>query len=66
MPATRAAVLLYFEPASAVIFGWLLLDQEPTLSMLVGGALVVLAGVLVARIPMAPELPPVEVADAAR
>jgi drug/metabolite transporter (DMT)-like permease len=66
LPATRAAVLLYFEPASAVIFGWLLLDQEPTLSMLVGGALVVLAGLLVARIPMAPELPPVEVADAAR
>ncbi|MEA3054733.1 MAG: hypothetical protein QOD30_165 [Actinomycetota bacterium] len=66
LPATRAAVLLYLEPASAVLFGWVLLDEKPTFSMLVGGALVVAAGVLVARIPMAPELPPVEVADAAR
>jgi drug/metabolite transporter (DMT)-like permease len=65
--ATRAAVLLYLEPASAVVYGWLLLDEEPTVSMLLGGALVVAAGVLVARTPMAPELPPVltEVADAA-
>jgi len=66
LPATRAAVLLYLEPASAVLFGWVLLHEEPALSMLFGGALVVAAGVLVARIPMAPELPPVEVTDAAR
>jgi drug/metabolite transporter (DMT)-like permease len=66
LPATRAAVLLYLEPASAVVFGWVLLDESPSILMLVGGALVVVAGVLVARIPMAPELPPVEVADAAR
>jgi drug/metabolite transporter (DMT)-like permease len=59
MPATRAAVLLYLEPASAVLFGWLLLDERPTVSMLVGGALVVGAGVLVARTPVAPEVPPV-------
>jgi drug/metabolite transporter (DMT)-like permease len=65
LPATRAAVLLYLEPASAVLFGWVLLDESPSLLMLVGGALVVVAGVLVARIPMAPELPPVEVTDAA-
>jgi drug/metabolite transporter (DMT)-like permease len=65
-PATRAAVLLYLEPASAVLFGWVLLGESPTISMLVGGALVVVAGFLVARVPMAPELPPVEVADAAR
>lgn len=67
LPATRAAVLLYLEPASAVVFGWLLLDEEPTLSMLVGGALVVAAGVLVARVPASPETAPLvsEVADAA-
>jgi drug/metabolite transporter (DMT)-like permease len=66
IPATRAAVLLYLEPASAVLFGWLLLDEQPTISMLAGGSLVVVAGLLVARTPMAPEIPPVvaEVSDA--
>lgn len=66
LAATRAVVLLYLEPASAVVVGWLLLDEQPTAGMLVGGALVVTAGVLVARMPVAPEIPPVEVADAAR
>lgn len=65
LPATRAAVLLYMEPASAVVFGWLLLDESPTATMLIGGTLVVAAGLLVARMPVAPELPPVEVLDAA-
>jgi drug/metabolite transporter (DMT)-like permease len=64
LPATRAAVLLYVEPASAVLFGWLLLSEDPTISMLVGGVLVLGAGVLVVRVPMAPEVPPVA-ADAA-
>jgi len=66
LPATRAAVLLYLEPASAVLYGWLLLDQTPTVSMLVGGALVLGAGALVARTPAAPEVPPVEVVDVPR
>jgi drug/metabolite transporter (DMT)-like permease len=69
LAATRAAVLLYLEPASAVLFGWLLLHEDPTLSMLAGGLLVVGAGILVVRVPMAPEVPPVvtesEVSDAA-
>lgn len=59
MAATRAAVLLYMEPASAVLFGWLLLGEQPTWATLVGGAMVVAAGVLVARVPMAPDGPPV-------
>lgn len=59
MPATRAAVLLYLEPASAVGFGWLLLDEAPTAIVLVGGVLVVGAGVLVARTPAPPETPPI-------
>jgi drug/metabolite transporter (DMT)-like permease len=49
LPATRAAVLLYLEPVSAIAFGWLLLDESPTVATAAGGALVVLAGVLVAR-----------------
>jgi drug/metabolite transporter (DMT)-like permease len=68
LPATRAAVLLYLEPASAVLFGWLLLDQDPSASMIAGGLLVVGAGILVARSPVAPEVPlmiPEEVTDAA-
>jgi drug/metabolite transporter (DMT)-like permease len=68
LPATRAAVLLYLEPASAVLFGWLLLDQDPSASTIAGGLLVVGAGILVARTPMAPEAPlmiPEEVTDAA-
>ena len=60
LAATRAAVLLYLEPASAVFFGWLVLHEDPTLSMLAGGLLVVGAGILVAREPMAPEVPPVQ------
>ena len=63
IPATRAAVLLYLEPASAVLFGWLLLSQEPTGWTVLGGALVVGAGVLVARTPVTPEMPPVVVEE---
>ncbi|MEA3019290.1 MAG: hypothetical protein QOI47_814, partial [Actinomycetota bacterium] len=59
LPATRAAVLLYMEPASAVLFGWLLLDERPTWATLAGGMLVVGAGVLVVRVPVAADGPPI-------
>ena len=49
MPATHASVLLYLEPVAAVGFGWWLLEEDPTAATMVGGALIVLAGVLVAR-----------------
>ena len=49
MPASRAGVLLYLEPASAVAFGWLLLGESPAPATAVGGVLIVLAGILVAR-----------------
>lgn len=49
LPATRVAVLLYLEPVSAVALGWLLLDESPGFATAVGGALVVVAGLLVAR-----------------
>lgn len=64
LPATRAVVLLYLEPVAAVVFGWLLLGEDPTAGMLVGGMMVVGAGLLVARTPVAPELPPVVVEPA--
>ena len=68
LPATRAAVLLYLEPAAAVVFGWLLLDEGLTVATAIGGVLVVLAGVMAARSPATPEVVPeadadVEVAD---
>jgi drug/metabolite transporter (DMT)-like permease len=47
--ASRAAILLYLEPASAVLFGWLLLSERPSLLTVVGGLLIVAGGLLVVR-----------------
>ena len=49
MRATHASVLLYLEPVAAVGFGWWLLAEDPGAAVVAGGALIVLAGVLVAR-----------------
>jgi drug/metabolite transporter (DMT)-like permease len=65
VPVTRASVLLYLEPASAVLFGWLLLDEGLTAPTVLGGVLVLGAGILVAREPASPDAPMVEVLDAA-
>lgn len=46
--AQKAVVLTYLEPASAVVFGFLFLSQQPTLLMLVGGSLIIIAGYIVA------------------
>ncbi len=46
--AQEAAVLTYFEPASAVGFGYLLLAQQPTLTTIAGGLLILSAGYVVA------------------
>jgi len=46
--AQEAAVLTYFEPTSAVVFGYLVLNQQPTLTMIAGGLLIILAGYIVA------------------
>lgn len=46
--AQEAAVLTYLEPASAVGFGYLLLAQQPTPTMIVGGLLILSAGYVVA------------------
>ncbi len=45
--AQEAAVLTYFEPASAVGFGYLLLAQQPTLTTIAGGLLILSAGYVV-------------------
>jgi DME family drug/metabolite transporter len=47
LPVTSAGVLLYLEPVSAFLVGWLLLSETPTPATVVGGALIVAAGVLV-------------------
>jgi drug/metabolite transporter (DMT)-like permease len=49
MPATNAAILGYIEPVSVVACGWLFLSQRPSLAMVAGGALIVVAGALVVR-----------------
>jgi len=49
--ATRAIVLLYLEPASAIVYGWVLLHERPSLLTGVGGAAIVGAGMLVLRSP---------------
>lgn len=48
--ADHAGILMYAEPVSAVIFAALLLGEPLTLATVVGGMMVVLGGVLVARI----------------
>jgi drug/metabolite transporter (DMT)-like permease len=49
MPATQAAILAYLEPAAAVLFAWGFLDEQPNVGTLLGGVLIVAAGVLVVR-----------------
>ena len=49
--ATRAVVLLYLEPASAVVFGWALLSERPSALTCAGGLAIVGAGLLALRSP---------------
>lgn len=46
--AQKAVVFTYLEPASAVVFGFVFLAQQPTPLMFVGGFLILLAGYIVA------------------
>jgi drug/metabolite transporter (DMT)-like permease len=46
--AQKAVVFTYLEPASAVVFGFLFLAQQPTPLMLVGGFLILIAGYIAA------------------
>ena len=46
--AQKAVVFTYLEPASAVVFGFLFLAQQPTPLMLAGGVLILSAGYIAA------------------
>lgn len=46
--AQKAVVFTYLEPVSSVVFGYVFLAQQPTLGMLIGGFLILLAGYVVA------------------
>lgn len=47
IPAIHAGVLSYLEPMSATLLGWLVLDEAIDAGTVVGGALVVIGGLLV-------------------
>jgi drug/metabolite transporter (DMT)-like permease len=49
MRASAHGVLGYLEPAAAVLFGWLLLDEVPRAATIAGGVLIVAAGAIVVR-----------------
>lgn len=54
--ADHAAIITYAEPVSAVIFAALFLGEPVTLPTLLGGAMVVLGGLMVARMEPTPGL----------
>jgi len=47
--AQNASIVALLEPASAVVFAYLILSEPVTVSMLAGGALIILGAVLVSR-----------------
>lgn len=57
LKAQTLGVLFYLEPASAVLYAWWLLHEQPTAFTLAGGALIVAAGlgiILMDRVAVAP------------
>ena len=54
VPATAVGILGYLEPVGVVLFAWGLLGDAPSLTTIAGGALIVLAGVLVLRATASP------------
>jgi drug/metabolite transporter (DMT)-like permease len=47
LEAQQVSVLFYLEPASAALYAWLLLGETPSAADLVGGALIVAAGLAI-------------------
>jgi drug/metabolite transporter (DMT)-like permease len=47
--ATTTGVLGYLEPATAVLWAWLILGETPSVTTLIGGAAILGAGLLVVR-----------------
>lgn len=64
LPASTVGVLMYLEPVSAVLLAWLVLDESPGPVTLVGGTLIVAAGIMVVR--AIPPPPPVSTLEGAR
>ncbi len=54
LPAAMSSVTLLIQPVMAAAFGWALLGEEPRLAEYVGG-LVVLAGIVIARLGSSPK-----------
>lgn len=64
--ATVIGLLSYLEPAAAVLFGWWLLAERPGPLTLVGGGMIVVAGLVALRSTAAPSVVSPEVAGAVR
>lgn len=47
VPATHTGILGYLEPASVLVVGWLFLGERPSLTVWLGGMLIVAAGLAV-------------------
>jgi len=47
--AQKAVILTYLEPLSAAFFGVLFLGQTPSIQLVIGGALIILSGYIVAK-----------------
>jgi drug/metabolite transporter (DMT)-like permease len=58
LPAATFSVLTYIEPVSAVVIAWVFLDEVPTVTTVLGGALVVAAGIMVLPRAAAPKAAP--------
>jgi drug/metabolite transporter (DMT)-like permease len=49
IPATSVSVLAYLEPAAGVLFAWWILSEQPSVATIIGGGLIMVAGLLVVR-----------------
>ena len=54
---TNASIINTFEPACACVFGWLLIGDRITLSMIIGGVMII-AAVLMTCVPDKDKIPP--------
>ncbi|MFN2614942.1 MAG: DMT family transporter [Actinomycetota bacterium] len=57
LEAQRFGVIAYLEPASAILYAWVLLHERPAVLTVIGGLLVVVAGITIVatdRTPVAP------------
>ncbi|WP_084166504.1 DMT family transporter [Stutzerimonas azotifigens] len=62
--ARTTAVIFALEPVYGIAIAWWLFNEEPTVRMLVGGALIILASLAASRLKQAPAARPVEVDQA--